>query len=62
MYKILKILEEDYGCEGIPENEEFSCRVLLEDQNQKQFWKKIPDAYLTKYHLEEGSVTELPEF
>ncbi len=59
MYRILKIIEEDYGCEGIPEGEELSCRVLLEDENQNQVWKKIPDAYLTEHHLEEGSA--LPE-
>jgi len=28
-YKIIEIYEEDYGCEGIPENSETMCNVLV---------------------------------
>ncbi|MBR1529451.1 MAG: hypothetical protein IJ642_09140 [Oscillospiraceae bacterium] len=63
-FKILKILEEDYGCEGVPDDEEPLCRVLLEDQNQNQIWKKIPDSYLTAHHLNENDTLclDLSEF
>ncbi|MBR1556102.1 MAG: hypothetical protein IJ644_12035 [Oscillospiraceae bacterium] len=53
-YLILKIIEEDYGCEGIPEGEELLCRVLLQDESGEQVWKKLPDSLLTEQHLEEG--------
>ncbi|MBR0485974.1 MAG: hypothetical protein IJJ69_14560 [Oscillospiraceae bacterium] len=53
-YLILKILEEDYGCEGVPEGEELLCRVLLQDESGQQVWKKIPDSLLTEQNLNEG--------
>ncbi|MBE6876089.1 MAG: hypothetical protein E7496_05075 [Ruminococcus sp.] len=55
-YLILKILEEDYGCEGIPEGEEPLCNVLLQDESGGQVWKKFPDRWLTEQHLDEGSI------
>lgn len=30
-YKILKIYNDDYGCEGIPEGHEPMCSVLIQD-------------------------------
>jgi len=58
MLKILKILEEDYGCEGVPDGQEPMCRVLLQDENGHEFWKQIPDSYLTTHHLDEGDTLE----
>ena len=28
-YKVIDISEEDYGCEGIPEDSELMCSVLI---------------------------------
>ena len=58
-YLILKILEEDYGCEGVPEGEEPLCNVLLQEESGAEFWKKFPDRWLTEQHLDEGDSIEL---
>ena len=31
MYKVIDIIESDFGCEGIPEGQEPTCEVILED-------------------------------
>jgi len=46
-YTILKIFEEDYGCEGIPEGEELMCSVLVRDTNGNEKWLRVPDSRLT---------------
>lgn len=58
-YKILKIYEDDYGCEGVPEGQEPMCSVLVQDANGEERWIKLPDAYLTEKHLDEGDTAEL---
>lgn len=55
-YTILKIMEEDYGCEGIPEDEELMCSVLVRDENGCKKWLKLADSYLTSHKLDIGSV------
>ncbi len=55
-YTILKIMEEDYGCEGIPEDEELMCSVLVRDENGCEKWLKLADSYLTSHKLDIGSV------
>ena len=45
-YKVIDISEEDYGCEGIPENSELMCSVLIESSDGTQKWLKIADRYL----------------
>lgn len=32
-YKVIDISEEDYGCEGIPEDSELMCSVLIESSD-----------------------------
>ena len=32
-YTVLKIFEEDYGCEGVPDDAEPMCSVLVRDNN-----------------------------
>lgn len=54
-YTILKILEEDYGCEGIPEGEEPMCSVLVRDENGCEKWMKLSDSFLTANSLDTGS-------
>ncbi|GEM_PF-39340 len=55
---VLRILDEDYGCEGVPDGEEPMCRVLVRDKNSTEFWIKIPDSYLTKNAVREGDMIE----
>ena len=55
IYKILRIIEEDYGCEGIPEGEELMCSVLVSDENGNEKWLKMPDSFLTEHNLSKGS-------
>lgn len=58
-YRILKIDEDDYGCEGVPEGQGPMCSVLIQDAVGTEHWIKLSDAYLTENHLDEGDTTEL---
>ncbi len=46
MYRVIDIIEPDFGCEGIPEGEEPCCEVLLEDENGGRLTVKAADAEL----------------
>ena len=59
-YKITGIFEEDYGCEGVPEDEELMCKVLLQDSDGNEKWVKLADNYLTEHNLNEGDIIEIP--
>ena len=59
-YKILKIYDDDYGCEGVPEGQEPMCSVLIQDSHGNEHWIKLSDAYLTENNLNEGDTAELP--
>ncbi len=58
-YTIVKIEDEDYGCEGVPDEEEPICNVLVQDENGKQKWIQLTENYLNDNHLNEGDVIEL---
>jgi len=58
-YKIIEIYEEDYGCEGIPENHEPMCNVLVSDELGNKKWIKLSDDFLIKHKLNEGDYLEL---
>jgi hypothetical protein len=58
-YKILKIYDEDYGCEGVPEGQEPMCSVLVQDNDGNEKWIKLSDTYLRESNLDEGSTVEL---
>ena len=55
---VLQILDEDYGCEGVPDGEEPMCRVLVQGKDSTEKWLKIPDSYLTKNVIHEGDSIE----
>lgn len=55
-YKVIDISEEDYGCEGIPEDSELMCSVLIESSDGTQKWLKIADRYLRENDIDIGSV------
>ena len=58
-YKILKIYDDDYGCEGVPEDQEPMCSVLIQDSKGNEQWVKLSDTYLTENNLSEGDIAEL---
>lgn len=53
-YKILDIIEWDYGCEGIPDGEEPMCSVVVRDENDEEKTLKLTDAFLTENGLNVG--------
>ncbi|MCI7804465.1 MAG: hypothetical protein MR503_05235 [Oscillospiraceae bacterium] len=58
-YKIMKIYDDDYGCEGVPEGQEPMCSVLIQDSHGAEHWIKLSDGYLTENNLNEGDTVEL---
>ena len=60
-YTIIDIVEEDYGCEGVPENEEPMCSVLARDSSGYERWLRIADPYLTANRLDVGSELEVAD-
>lgn len=59
IYKIIDITEEDYGCEGIPEDSELMCSVLVKSPTGEEKWLKYSDRYLRENNIDIGSEIEL---
>lgn len=55
-YKIIRINEPDFGCEGLPDGEILKDDVLVEDENGEQSVVKIGDALLYALELDEGDL------
>lgn len=55
-YKVIDISEEDYGCEGIPEDSELMCSVLLEGSDGARKWVKMADRYLRENGIDIDSI------
>ena len=53
-YKAVEICEEDYGCEGVPENSEPMCSVLVTDGNENEKILKLSDRFLTENKIDTG--------
>lgn len=60
-YEILNIYEEDYGCEGIPENEELMCIVALRGENGIEKHIRLSDSFITENSLKKGGYLLLEE-
>ncbi|MGN1119682.1 MAG: hypothetical protein ACI4Q4_04950 [Oscillospiraceae bacterium] len=54
-YTITRIIEPDFGCEGLPENEERMDRVYLRAEDGSERIIAVPDALLYELNLYEGS-------
>lgn len=54
-YVITRIIEPDFGCEGLPENEERMDRVYLKGQDGSEIIRVVADALLYELGLDEGS-------
>ena len=60
-YKIVRIDEADYGCEGRPDGEEAMDSVWLEDENGERQIVRASDRMLYDRHLDEGSLVTFDE-
>ena len=54
-YRVLRIEEQLYGCEELPEGQPVLCDVLLEAADGTQRVLPYPDAELTRLDINEGS-------
>ncbi len=51
-YKVINIFEEDFGCEGLPEGQEYTVNVILENCKTKELITiSQPDAELYKKNI-----------
>ena len=53
-YKIIRIDEPDFGCEGLPDGEILKDDLLVEDEHGNKTILKISDALLYSLALNEG--------
>ena len=58
-YRVLRIEEQLYGCEELPEGQPVLCDVLLEAADGTQRVLPYPDAELTRLGINEGSTVTL---
>ena len=58
-YRVLRIEEQMYGCEELPEGQPVLCDVLLEAADGTQRVLPYPDAELTRLDINEGSTVTL---
>lgn len=54
IYKVLRIEEEDYGCEERLEGQPLLVRVTLEKEGGEVFWVKQKDDLLYERNINEG--------
>lgn len=60
-YKIKRIYEPDFGCEGRPDGYEQVDDVLIEDRDGNQKILKMKDKELYDLKLDEGSFIDLDQ-
>lgn len=53
-YTVLRIDEQDYGCEELPEGQPVQCDVLLQDRAGARRTLPVADALLTRRGIHEG--------
>ena len=58
-YRVLRIDEQLYGCEELPEGQLVCCDVLLEDETGERRVIAYPDAALTRLGIDEGDTGRL---
>ena len=58
-YRVLRIDEQLYGCEELPEGQPVCCDVLLEDAVGNRRVVACPDAALTALDIQEGDAVSL---
>ena len=58
-YRVLRIDEQLYGCEELPEGQPVCCDVLLEDAAGNRRVVACTDAALTALDIQEGDAVSL---
>lgn len=58
-YRVLRIEEQLYGCEELPEGQPVLCDVLLENAAGEHRVLAYPDAALTAQNINEGDTVFL---
>ena len=46
MYKVIEIIEPDFGCEGLPDGQEPVCTVILLSDSGEKLSVSVPDMEL----------------
>ena len=54
IFKIIRIDEPDFGCEGLPDGQALKDEVTIETQSGTQYIMHIEDALLYELELNEG--------
>ena len=54
IFKIIRIDEPDFGCEGLPDGQALKDEVTIETQSGSQYIMKIEDALLYEKAFNEG--------
>ncbi|MCI5905724.1 MAG: hypothetical protein MRZ61_11350 [Oscillospiraceae bacterium] len=54
VYTVIKIIENDYGCEGVPDGQEPTVKVRLCDESGAVLWITESDALLYRLGIDEG--------
>ena len=60
-YRVLRIEEQMYGCEELPEGQPVLCDVLLENEAKEQRVIAYLDAELTHLGIDEGDTVRLEQ-
>lgn len=59
MYKVIDITEHDFGCEGLPDGEEYYVDVVLENiDTAERITVNVPDAELYRKEINTGSIVK----
>lgn len=61
IYRVLRIDEQLYGCEELPEGQPVLCDVLLENPAGERRVLPYPDAELTALGIDEGDTVTLTD-
>ena len=61
-YRVLRIEEQLYGCEELPEGQPVLCDVLLENAAGERRVLPYPDAELTALDINEGDTIALTDY
>ncbi len=55
-YKVMHIIEPDFGCEGLPDGSVRMDQVILQDESGARITVEVADAYLYEQQIDEGDV------
>lgn len=60
-YKVIELIEEDHGCEGIPEGQERMVTLVLENADGVRRQLRMEDRRAYELGIDEGSFIEYKE-